>query len=214
MTFLCYFLWTTSKSEYLWLQASVMGGFRMVLRPQWTSKSTDFVKNILQKSPFQAIRIQDLFQSALERPPDPPGSAKWGPQGLPKPVMNRDLNPLAASGRPEEPALRSRRSAEQIILGFLQIFISFLSHFMLLLECPAAVLSSNSTTCGRVSHIQQLIRAGTNFTYDHISITHNKWLFYVQQLTSFIKRQQHKTAQTKVRAEVDTCQHSTIHKFN
>ena len=43
---------------------------------------------------------------------------------------------------------------------------------------------------------------------------HNKWSFYVQQQISFIKKQKHKRAQWIARAEVDTCQQGTIHRFN
>ena len=74
LSFLCYFLLLRSKSEYLWLQASDMTGFRMVLRLHWTSKSSDFVKDILQKSTFQAMRIQDLLKVLL--------SGLWTRQGL------------------------------------------------------------------------------------------------------------------------------------
>ena len=57
--------------------------------------------------------------------------------------------------------------------------------------CCLELKVSYLRTCNSPSMIRL---AGMNFTYDHISFTHNKWSFNVQQYISFIKKQKHNEA--------------------
>ena len=121
--FILYFFASKWKFEQLRLQASLVEGFRVVLRLQWTSKSSDFVKDILQKSTCKASSkvLLSGFQTAQV--------SKMELEGAPKASHEPWFESSCTFWTPRGATWRSRRAAEQIILWFIKILISFSTDF-------------------------------------------------------------------------------------
>ena len=88
------------------LRATVLNGFQRTLRVPWTSKSSDFVEDILKKSGFQGLRLYDPFWSSVERLLDDAERPKWSHLGLQrshKPMIFVFLTPLDARSGAHSP---------------------------------------------------------------------------------------------------------------
>ena len=144
--FILFFFASTRRFDQLRLQARVVSGFGMVLRLQYTSKSSDFVKDILEKSTCQAIRIYDLFQIAFERLPARPGlqnEAKGIPKASQEPWFESPCTfwtPRGATMTPRGATMTLKKSCRTdsslIFKDVKSFFVRFYVTFGMPLCCP------------------------------------------------------------------------------
>ena len=134
--------WSRSKFECLKPKAGVLLGFRQVLKRPWASKSIDFARDILQKSTFSAMYVQDLFQSLLESHLDRHEPSKWNPRGAPRGSENPGFYVFAVFARRKQlhgSPRCSKRPGERILFHFSSIFGQIVGQSILGFKCNSDV---------------------------------------------------------------------------